>query len=256
MRKTALVGLLMVFVASSAFAAAITDATQAAGKFKPTITVEDNYIFNRDIKKGEGTTKFDTEKTNQVYAKLGMGIIDGLNIYTKLGASNAGEIKHENTSNANLKIKTDYGFLWGFGSSYTKEIRDGWKIGMDAQFNWWSADVDKITFGGANATNVAGTVRNYEIQGTPYVTKKFEITPVYAVNPYVGAKISYFKTETSKQITYTSGVNRTDSWVYRGKNYIGLVVGSDLTINKCAALQIEGRFFDETAITVGGAYKF
>ncbi len=258
MKKILMIAILLGFVASPLFAAAITDATKPLGSLKPSLTVEDNYIFKRTIDKGASQNTFDTEKINQVYGKLALGLIEGLNIYTKLGASNTGTIKDYNDSGENRRIETDYGFLWGVGTSYVKEISNGWSLGVDAQFDYWKSDANKIKYNDTAASSVSGSIINYEIQGTPFIAKKIDIPSFkWSLDPYLGVKFSYFKTETDKQLTYSTGaVNRTDSWSLRGKDYVGIVVGSDLQINKHIALQVEGRFIDETAITAGGTYKF
>jgi len=258
MKRIGIIVVAILIIASPVFAASITNAVKPLGHMKFSIAAEDNYIFSRDIKKPENRTKFEIEDMNQVYANLGLGITPCLNIYTKLGISDSGEIQDETTSAAIQKITTDYGFLWGVGASYAKEISAGWKIGVDAQFNWWKAGVDTVTYNDLSATSVSGDIINFEYQATPFVTKRIEI-PQYnwVMNPYLGVKFSYFKTKTDDQIKYNAaGGDRSTSWTLRGDDYVGIVVGSDLEINDKIALQVEGRFIDETAITAGGTYKF
>jgi len=258
MKKIAICFVAMLFIASPLFAASITDSTKPLGHMKFSASVEDNYIFGRDIKKGENRTKFEVEDTNQIYGKLAMGLTPYFNVYTKLGVSDGGTIKDEDTSDNKLKIETDYGFLWGVGASGAKEISDGWKLGIDAQFSMYKIGADRIKYGGSeDASSVSGDIVNLEYQATPFVTKKFFLSEKYVMDPYLGVKFSHFTTETDDHIGYrAAGVNRTVSWSYKGENYVGIVVGSDLEIDNRWALNLEGRFIDETAITVGGAYKF
>ncbi|MDD5449161.1 MAG: autotransporter domain-containing protein [Candidatus Omnitrophica bacterium] len=260
MKRIAIIIVAIVLIASPLYAASITDAVRPLGHLKYSVAVEDNYIFDRDIKKPADRTKFDLEKTNQVYGKLSLGLTPYLNVYGKLGVSNGGDIKTtEPATSKEVKIETDYGFLGGFGVSGAKELSEGWKVGLDAQFNWWRVDVDKITHNGTKATNVSGKIEDFEIQGTPFVTKKFDI-PIYSwtANPYLGVKFSYFRTETDKHIKYRNetSTNIESGWTLKGDNYVGIVVGSDLQINPNIALQVEGRFIDETAITAGAVYRF
>jgi len=258
MKKIAIIFVAMLLIASPLFAAAVTDSTKPLGHMKFSASVEDNYIFNRDIKKGENRNKFEVEDTNQIYGKLAMGLTPYFNVYAKLGASDGGTIKDEDTSGNNLKIDTDYGFLWGVGVSGAKEIAEGWKLGLDTQFSMYKVGADKIKYNSSdNATNVSGDIVNFEFQATPFVSKKFFLSEKYVIDPYLGVKFSHFTTETDDNIAYrASGVNRTTSWTYRGEDYVGIVVGSDLEIDNKWALNFEGRFIDETAFTVGGAYKF
>lgn len=260
MKRIAIIGVVIFLMASPLFAAAITDSVKPLGHMKFSAAVEDNYIFDRDIDKPSNRTKFDLEDMNQVYGKLSLGLSPYLNIYAKLGASDSGEIKTtEPATSGTLDIETDYGFLWGVGISGAKELFEGWKVGLDTQFSWWKADADKVKHNGITATNVSGEIENFEVQGTPFVTKRFEI-PSYnwALNPYLGVKFSYFRTVTDKSVKYTNenGAAISSGWTLKGDDYIGIVVGSDLEISQNLALQVEGRFIDETAITAGGTYRF
>lgn len=260
MKRIALGFLLIVFIASPLFAAGITDSTKPLGHLKWAATAEDNYVFERDIDTPENKTKVEMEDINQIYGKLSLGLTPYFNVYAKVGASDAGDIKDYDTSDIQLDIDTEYGLLWGVGVSGAREIfkGNGWMLGLDAQFNWWRSDVDSVTFNGTKATNVGGKIVDLEFQGTPFVSKRFEV-PSWnlAINPYVGLKVSYFRTQTDDNITYVgAGLDRVSSWTTRGDDYVGVVVGTDLEIKNNIALQVEGRFIDEAAITAGGTYRF
>ncbi|MBI4335927.1 MAG: hypothetical protein HY589_04655 [Candidatus Omnitrophica bacterium] len=258
MKKIAICAIVMFFAASPLFAAGVTDSVKPLGHLKFSIGAEDNFIFEKDIEQKD-SLKFDIEDMNQVYAKLALGLTPYFNIYTKLGASDSGEIERDNvSSDKRIKIETDYGFLWGVGISGTKEIFEGWNIGLDTQFNSWSVDVDTIDVQGTKATSVSGEIVNYELQVTPVVSKKFSIAAYnWNLTPYVGVPVNFFLTKTDSQIKFIySGSNQTESWVQKGDDNVGVLVGADLEITQNIALQVEGRFIDETAITAGGSYRF
>lgn len=260
MKRTVIILVTLLFVASPLFAAAVTDSVKPLGHLKWSASVEDNYLFKRTIKKPENRDTFKYEKMNQIYGKAAVGLTPYFNVYAKLGASDSGKIKDDNLSTGNnLEIETKYGFLWALGVSGAREFGEGFKVGADVQFNWWQSDIDSIKDGssGSKATGVSGKIRNYEIQGTPFISKKLEFPESgLTATPYFGVKFSYFKTETDSDIKYNSGGDKTDSWSLRGQHYVGLVVGSDLTFAEKWALQVEGRFLDETAIAGGLTYRF
>jgi hypothetical protein len=261
MGKTIVLAVLIAFTATPLFAAAITDSVKPVGHLKWSVSAEDNYIFKRDIKTTSSVTKFDLKKINQIYAKASLGITSYFNIYGKLGASDSGDITSIDTATVDTKIKTDYGLMYGVGLSGIREITDGWKIGVDGQFNWWEAKADKVTYGGRATTSVGGKIENFEIQGTPFITRRFELSSAeWAASPYLGVKFSYFKNQPKNKsaITFKDGAtSHTFSWSsLKGDKYVGIVVGSDLEIRKNFALNIEGRFIDENALAVGGTYRF
>lgn len=260
MKRIAIVLVALALIASPLFAAGITDSTKPLGHMKWSMALEDNYVFNRDIEKLASRDKFEFEKINQIYGKATLGFTPYFNIYAKLGGSDSGEIKTNNLATGNsYDLESKYGFLWGLGVSGAKEFWEGWKLGLDAQFNYWKADADKIKSSyGDKATRVSGDIKNFEFQGTPFITKKFDFPESGLVfNPYLGVKFSYFKTE-SDNIKYTlsAGDNRTDSWSLKGDNNVGIVVGSNLEFAEKWAMQLEGRFIDEAAMTVGASYRF
>lgn len=259
MRTIAIALAIVAMMTAPVFAGAITDSVQPLGHMKFAATVEDNYIFDKEFEALENRTNFEIKDINQIYGKLAMGLTPYFNVYAKLGASDTGEITDEDTSGNKLKIETKYGFLCGLGVSGAKEITDGWRIGVDGQFNYWKAGADKVTYGTTEkARNIGGDILNFEFQATPFITKKFAIADAnWEFNPYVGVPISYFRSETDDKISYTAaGANRTTSWTVKGNHFVGLVFGSDLAFSKNLAIQLEGRLFSEGAISGGMKYKF
>lgn len=261
MKKIAIIFVAILVTASPLFAASVTDATKPLGHMKWLISAEDNYIYNRKMEQPESHSTFKFEKANQIYGKAALGLTPYFNVYTKLGVSNCGTIKDNNTAIGNdLEIETKYGFLWGLGLSGAKDFfGNGIKLGVDVQFNSWQSDVDKVkSVNGESVSGSKGTIKNYEVQGTPFISKKFDFPDSnLAFTPYLGVKFSYFRTATDDDVAYTlGGVDKKDTWTIKGKDNVGIVVGTDLEFAERWALQVEGRFIDETAITAGASYKF
>lgn len=258
MKKIAIFLIFMALVVTPLYAASITDSVKPLGHLKYAVTVEDNYVYEKVMKKAE-SLKLEMKKMNQLYGKVSLGLTPNFNVYTKLGASNNGTIEHDSISaNQLLKIKTKTGFLWAFGVTGIKEISDGWKIGGDVQYDSWQTDVEKVTVGGNAATNVSGKIQNRELQITPFITKQFTMQSMnWSFSPYLGMPIDFFWSQTDKHIAFRyNSTNQTDSWAKKGKDYIGIVAGSDLTVSESLALNVEGRFIDETAVTAGATYRF
>jgi hypothetical protein len=224
---------------------------------KVSIVAEDNYVFSKKIKTVDDRTKFDLEKINQIYAKASLGLTPYFNLYGKLGAGDGGKIDTLNRDNLrSVKVETDYGLLWAVGASGAKEISDGWKLGLDAQFGGNKMDVKKVTFGGGATSGVGGAIENYELQITPFITKKFSFDQ-WGIDPYLGCVVNYLWTETKSNLKYTQGgTEYTEGWTLSNKHKVGIAVGSDIEFAERWAAQLEGRFIEETAISVGVAYRF
>lgn len=257
MKRIAIILIALAFVASPLFAAGITDSTQPLGHMKASVTAEYDHVFNKDIKTVEDRTKFDLEKINQFYAKAAVGLTPYFNVYGKLGISDGGEIDTVNRDNLlSVKVDTDYGLLWGVGLSGAKEITDGWKLGLDAQFNSTKLDADKVTFNGDSTTGVTGDIKNHELQITPFITKKFPFDQ-WSISPYVGCAVNYFWTQTDRTLKYSQGgTEYSEGWALKSEDNVGIVVGADFAFAEKWAMQLEGRFIDETAMSVGASYRF
>ncbi len=257
MKKIAIISIVLALVASPLFAAGITDSTKPLGHLKASVAVEDNFVFNKDIKTVTDRTKFDLERINQVYAKAAVGLTPYFNVYGKLGGADGGRIDTLNRDNLlPVRVETDYGFMWGIGVSGAKEIMDGWKLGLDAQFNSTKTDADKVTFNGAATTGVKGDIKNHEVQVTPFITKKFPFDQ-WSISPYVGCVVNYFWTQTDRTLKYSQGgTEYSEGWTLKSEDNVGIVVGTDLEFAERWAMLLEGRFIDETAMTFGASYKF
>lgn len=258
MGKITVLLLLAVLIALPAYAGGVTDSVKALGHMKYSLTVEDNYIFTKEAKK-KNSIEHKMEDVNQIYGKASLGLGEYFNLYGKLGASDSGDIKRDSVvSGKALKIDTDYGFFWGLGLAGVKEISDGWKVGLDAQYDSWQTDVRKITHGGNSTSNASGQIQNREFQVTPFVTKSFSMGEAgWNISPYVGMPINWYWTDTNSNLKYRQdGIDREESFTQRGKDYVGLLVGADIEFTKNIALAVEGRFFEETALTGGLTYRF
>lgn len=263
MRQIAVIFLAVCMTALPVYASGVTDSIKPLGHMKWGVTVEDNFIFDKDIELGSNDSKFDLENINQIYAKLSLGVTQYFNLYVKLGASEGGEIsrKYSDTGDT-VDVDTDFGFLWGVGTTAVTEIGgaygERWKAGLDLQFNTWNSDADSVTRNGGSTTNVSGEIENYEVQITPFITREFAVEQMgWYVNPYLGVVINLFWTQTDGQIKYTqSGTTYDTSWSLKGDDNIGILLGTDIEITQNFALNVEGRFIEETAITAGATYRF
>ncbi len=87
----------------------------------------------------------------------------------------------------------------------------------------------------------------------------FEITkavPVY-LTPYLGFRFSNLRLRTAKGIRYTVSEGTVlASFRSKARDKFGSFGGLMFTVGDNWGLRLEGRFLDESAITVSGWYKF
>lgn len=237
--------------------AASIGAAQTQGKSKISIGVDQEFMFHRDLKfRKETGYSIDSEYTlenveiNDMYRtmfKANYGIIDNLDIYVRLGATNLKE-QDEWYYNGNYDSRQNltgkYAFAYGAGVKGTYPLANQWLIGIDAQYIR-----NRNTYSGkwtVNDSPWSGHMTVQEWQIAPYVARK-----IGNFVPYLGAKYSNLK-------LLDKGVDTTGGWTtrHKAKNNIGVFLGTDFNINSHLKINIEGRFVDETAMSCGSTYKF
>ena len=243
--------------------AASVGSPKTEGQGKIAVTAEWSYIFNRDLDFKKATRpagaesyipeSFQIVKGYNTAAKVSYGLFDAMDVYIKLGVADydlkgdvyVGDIKHvvENLSGANA-------FLYGGGFKLAQELKDGWIVGFDAQYLTSANDLD---FRAVNIISGATSVAKYidcriqEWHVAPYLAKK-----IANFTPYFGAKYSALRLTQAEP----NDPKRWDDLVFNADCNVGVFTGLDWNFAKNFTLNIEGRFVDETAMSIGVEYKF
>ena len=207
--------------------------------------------FDRKIKDAYGDVEFNAYST-----KLGLTFSDKATVYCLLGAANASQ--ELTVLGSQVKWETDTAFLWGLGASviaHEREI-DGFgngtlRVGGDIKYRRAEPDVDKITIDGTvydipNSAVTSASVEYGEFQvalGLSYQLGNFI--------PYAGVKFAAL--DGDQKATVSGTVYEED---YEEDNSVGMFAGFDYMITDSIALNFEGRFIDEEAISVGGTIRF
>jgi opacity protein-like surface antigen len=250
-----LASLLCLPVAS--YAASIGGAeTQGQGKLA--IGKDGELVFSRDLKyhksdwigPGRELKNIEIDKMYRTMSKISYGVIDKLDIYVRLGAANFdAEAKQYRNGTYNGKIDTDgkYAFAYGFGLKGMHNFEDGWLVGLDLQFlshknrykwNWAGKDDYK--------ESGSGKMTVYEWHVAPYVAKK-----IGNLTPYVGGKYSDLRIKEKHSEGSSPGWTKI-----KANDNFGLFAGLDINMMKHLMLNVEGRFIDETAMSLNVSYRF
>jgi hypothetical protein len=260
-----LVSAIFTSVPSFAYASGIGDNIKPLGNLKVSVTVVDNIIFDKDYE-GIATIEANVDKMNEAYTKISLGLGDYFNIYTSLGAVTVAELTKELAGIYKHEYKTKSGFLWGGGINAVFPIEEICFIGVDTHYIGWKADVDEVIDGGEKATNVAGKYEHYEIQGTVYLGKRFDIrgkfdyrggSATVSLMPYIGGMYNYSKIDSDSDITWeTTTTSVSTRGEIKNDDKFGAVIGISMTVAESFLFNIEGRFIAENALTVSGSFRF
>jgi len=275
MRKLIVLGLIALFCLPLAAYASSIGGAETQGKGKVAVGLDQEFVFDRDMKLKSGyyweedDTIEDKTEIDQMYrtmVKTSYGVLDNLDIYVKLGTADF-ESKSNYTIRdidgdyeiGSLKAKGDNAFAYGFGAKGTYDLKNDWIVGCDVQYlrhkhdvkltdSWTDynpdGSVDEVGSGSGK-----GKVTFQEWQIAPYIAKK-----IGNFVPYLGVKYSDLRT--NYKIPDEDPEDPEGIAKFKADDNIGVFVGTDYKIAENWKLNLEGRFVDETAMSVGATYKF
>ncbi len=228
--------------------------------------------------------KINLDNMSRSLVKLSYGVLDHLDIFATLGEANfkskfKGErtygftfgVPDEDGSGTYAGILEDTGtfkgksaFAWGLGAKGVIPFENGWFLGMQAQYL-----THKNTVKISGTEKESGTLTGIDLNGDPisetFGSDEETITATgkatvqeWQIAPYVAKKlgnfIPYFGVKYSDQrMNYKDEDGKLK---IKAADNFGLFLGTDYKIGKNFSLNIEGRFIDETAMSLGATYRF
>ncbi len=235
--------------------------TQGQGKIAA--TAEWSYVFGRDLDFKKATrppghdndrpVNFRIDRGYNVAGKISYGVFNAMDIYVKLGVANydlKGDVFVGDTKRVEEDLSAGDSFLYGGGVKLAYELKDGWIIGCDAQYLTSGHELD---FRAVNVASGAVTTAKYaecriqEWHAAPYIAKK-----IADFTPYLGARYSDLRLSQKNP----DDPRRWDNLIFSADRNIGVLTGVDWNFGKNFKLNVEGRFVDETAMSVGAVYRF
>ena len=189
--------------------------------------------------------------------KLGLTLFKKFVIYgTLAGAWYEESFTDEGSS---VKIESDKDISYGVGATailYEKELSSFdnsiLRLGVDGRFRFTDVDVDKVIIGGVTYTLPSGSVSNMSLEYSDWHIAGEVSLQWKRLIPYFGVR--YFDFDSTAKAT-VSGTTYEDTGS-KPKSHVGVFVGTDLVVFDSMSLNVEGRFIDEEAITVGCAVQF
>jgi len=294
MKKILLVGLVLIVGMFGVLKNANCASVDATGlEFQPgsfNFGLEQEYIFGRDMKSEDfsavlpfaagdpvagdltqlGTIDYKVQDLGRTMVNIGYQMSNNLNIYAKLGVTNGASVF--SATNSGVWVKNNRPSVpENFGTYKTTTNRKmnnilagaiGFKLsfpfvsssilGVDAQYLTHKSDYGrKISasvydnsgklipaYSNYNSVDNIGKATVSEWHIAPFVAKN-----IGNFNYYAGFKYSDFRLKADEE-------NLTLS----AKDNVGAFLGTNIEVSKSILLNIEGRFIDETAVTIGGAF--
>ncbi|MCD6402289.1 hypothetical protein J7L36_00320 [bacterium] len=230
------IGLSLILISNSIKAASVGGKQPEQGKFK--IGFEYNLITEKDLTGSppiSGGIKL--TESNQYLAKIEYGILSS-DIYKWSGFVKLGAADRESET-ADVKYPFDEEFAYGIGSKFSHNF-DLCTLGIEAQY-FFLEDTSMTK---------SGSIYSFEDwkewQISLFAMKDFEFEN-FILTPYLGIKYSDLKAD-GKGGTWEGDVEADENF--------GVFLGLDLGLTENISLDLEGRFIDEEAFTVGLSYNF
>ncbi|MCX5701358.1 MAG: outer membrane beta-barrel protein [Candidatus Omnitrophica bacterium] len=277
MKKIILLSLITLLCLPLAVYAASIGGAETQGKGKLAIGLDQEFVFDRDMKDtgatvegGEdvtiaGTAKTEIDNMYRTMVKASYGLFENLDIYVKLGTADFKATSKQSgtwddgedtgTWNASEEFNSNNALAYGFGMKGTYSLENDWIIGCEAQYLRHKHDKMKMA-GSMNVYDDVGdliadesgtdsweadtTIQEWQV--APYIAKK-----IGDFIPYLGVKYSDLRANYKDE---------DGKLKLKADDNFGVFVGTDYKIGENWKLNLEGRFVDETAMSVGATYKF
>jgi hypothetical protein len=217
---------------------------------KGELSLEADFIFESDIKPDNSSNK-QREEGEWYLVKGTANITDYLDLYARVGVSH---LKHED-KDQNINEEMEYSLAFGGGAKIQLYEYNPWglKIALDSQYYATFPDMDSVKIGSTTYSGgIQTSYKEHNIQ-TALLTQ-IKTGPIL---PYMGVNFSCRNIDnefTVDNVKYNlSGEN---------KNKVGMTVGFDFPFSfeeiasGLGILSVEGRFFDETGLSIALTNRF
>ncbi len=205
-----------------------------------------DFLFGRDFDLSGDNTKI---KGQWYFGKVSVNPIEKIDIYGLIGTA---DLKIDGWTTNDYTLETDRALAWGGGFKLllyeTEEYGDGiLRVSLSGNYRDYDPGVETVKKSGGDISGVIKREFRYrEWQGSLGLSYTS-----LTLTPYFGVK--YSDCECKLEIDDHGTIHKTRA---NSKDIIGVFVGVDYLFAENAALNLEGRFIDETALNVGMKINF
>lgn len=259
------------FVCQGLVFAASVEIPQEQAQLAQKVAIE--FIYSQTFERKLAAPADETDKIKSLeegHFKISYTGISYVQPYAKLGFSKPQEklvnVNIEGLGRRDIDIEYNYSFSYGGGVDGAVRIDDNWFFGYDLQYLRSMHTPKEITQSGEKGTSLAGKVLLHEWHSALSLGRKFQLTTLDTANlkavplyltPYLGARYSDLRLKIKRDIEYTisDGTIGRDGKI-AAENNCGGFAGLLFNVGDNISLKLEGRFIDETAVSIAGGYRF
>jgi len=217
----------------------------AEGKVVLGIDAQYESVSEIELEDENGEVEFDTAS-----GVISLTYDNRFSLYSSFGQAMDPKWKAED-SGYNFQLNLEDSFVWAVGVNGIIADIDGFQIFSDVNYRKLDdMDYESVVINGTtySKVDIVGIGASWEEwQMALGVAKSFGMA-----RPYIGVK--YLKSETSAK--FTAGGTTLDSGNINNDTSVGVFAGIEFNPTPGIAIDVQGRFIDETAITAGFSFKF
>jgi hypothetical protein len=185
-------------------------------------------------------------------AVITFGFFDRADVWTSFGAGSFGYEDQAAGGATRFKSATEDDLIWGFGGNVILYNMDFTTLSGFASYRHLKADVKEIEFNGdineyASQSKVKAKYRDWNI-GLSLAHQIDNFTPFVNIK-YSDAEVKWDN----------ATITAPSSWTFstlKSRSHIGASIGCSMMASKKFSLSVEGRFFDERALTFSAELRF
>lgn len=265
MGKYLLAALLVLGLGTAAYAAPVgltSEADLTEGELWADNNIGISVGFITDIVRKRKVNVDNGEFEVDVYAaRIGLSVMDRFNFYIDLGQANNMQFEFTDKGES-VRVGYEDEDMWGVGvNALIYRWDNGLEVGAGASYRTAEMNFKDATIAGVEYERNSSTVTSVNDGDMEEIQLALELAwkrEYFA--PYIGIKLSDI--EVDAEFT-TSGLERKAANIDSNQNvgvFVGLTITPKIDVfgdkNERIAINIEARFIDEEAVSIGASYKF
>ncbi|OIO80267.1 MAG: hypothetical protein COW11_06630 [Candidatus Omnitrophica bacterium CG12_big_fil_rev_8_21_14_0_65_43_15] len=209
-------------------------------------------LIEKKFKCDSAITTQAPDLSGQYYmGRISVTLFNKIQPYVKLGYSDL-EMEWKDNANGTVKLDMNYAPAWAVGvKAYLWEFEGmGLKVFSAASFRSTKPDkVDSLSVNGVTGGVTNKKFQIYEKQAAIGISREFKPGDYkdFSIVPYVGVAWS----ATNARVSVTQNANVINSGAKEQEDNWGLFFGADVMIMDSLSFNVEGRFIDQKAASVG-----
>jgi hypothetical protein len=206
--------------------------------------------MDRKLEIKSGKSHVTKTEMHENAVSLTLGVYNRFDVFARAGKADFLALMANTGSD--LSISAEEGFKWTVGGSAVLWTLDNTNINVFGSFSRYNSKVDAVRVGAFNSGFTDSKIRMQDWNAGLGIAHTIQVSPDMAVVPTAAVKYSDAKVHFRNDFidSTSTTLNRMNA-----RENVGVVIGCGLYAGKTFALNIEGRFVDESAAAISAEIR-